>query len=102
VGNALRHHDRAEGRILVRAEILDAALRVAVSDDGPGVPPDCRERVFEPFRTLRPRDEREGAGIGLSIAKKLVELVGGTLELESPLADARGARFGFAWPLAVV
>ena len=48
---------------------------VFVSDDGPGIPPDNRARVFEPFFTTKVR----GTGLGLPVAKKIVEAMGGSL-----------------------
>jgi C4-dicarboxylate-specific signal transduction histidine kinase len=53
-----------------------------VCDDGPGIPVDNRARVFEPFFTTKVR----GTGLGLPVAKKIVEAMGGTLALtDSPL-----------------
>jgi len=51
--------------------------RIAVSDRGPGIPPDVHERVFEPFFTTRPG----GTGLGLSIVKRLIELLNGSIVL---------------------
>lgn len=55
------------------------ALEIRVSDDGPGIPADMRERVFQPFFSTK----EEGTGLGLSIARRIVEEHGGWLELES-------------------
>jgi signal transduction histidine kinase len=70
--NALKH-----ARSRVRVEIGPREL--AVTDDGPGVPAEERERVFERFVRLDPAGKGPGGGLGLSIARKLVELHGGTL-----------------------
>jgi signal transduction histidine kinase len=69
-----------------------------VVDDGPGIPPEHQQRVFQMFETLRPRDELEGTGIGLALVKKLVESHGGQIVLESE-AGVRGCTFRFTWPL---
>lgn len=71
-------------------------IEVTVTDNGPGIDPVFHERVFEPFQTLRPRDEVEGSGIGLTVVKKLVETRGGKVWLES--ARGEGAVFRFTWP----
>ena len=96
--NAMKHHDRSEGRIVVRLE-ADGSRRVfTVADDGPGVPPELQERIFEMFQTLRPRDEVEGAGMGLALIRKAARLYGGLLQVESPIADGRGCAFRLVWP----
>jgi signal transduction histidine kinase len=51
------------------------------------------------FQTLRPRDSVEGSGMGLTIAKTLVESIGGSLTLES---EGRGTTFRFTWPKSLV
>ena len=96
IGNAVKHHDRAEGTISVCVEDVGAHYEISVSDDGPGIPPDLQEKAFEMFQTLRPRDEVEGSGIGLAVVRKLVEWQGGRITIDSP-ADQRGTTFRFAW-----
>ena len=97
VGNAIKHHDRADGRVTVSARARDGWAEFTVEDDGPGVPAEYRDRVFGLFQTLRPRDEVEGSGMGLAIVKKTVEGRGGRIALET--AAGGGARFRFTWPL---
>ena len=74
-----------------------AALVIELADEGPGVPPEIRERVFEPFVTL---GKKHGTGLGLAVARRFVEDHGGHLELlpnlEPPL---HGARFRLTLPL---
>lgn len=96
IGNAIKHHDRADGHVHIRITEQAEALQICVEDDGPGIAPQFHQRIFEMFQTLQPRDEREGSGIGLTIVKKLVEHVGGRIWLES--SEGRGARFCFTWP----
>jgi two-component system OmpR family sensor kinase len=73
-------------------------VTIAVEDDGPGIPVEERERIFEPFYRLdRSRDRATGGfGLGLSIARKGVLLHGGTLQVET--APAGGARFVVVLP----
>lgn len=96
IGNAIKHHDRADGQVHIHIAEQPAAFQICVEDDGPGIAPQFHQRIFEMFQTLQPRDEREGSGIGLTIVKKLVEHVGGRIWLESH--EGRGARFYFTWP----
>ena len=78
--NAARHAP-AGSEITVSSARWRDALEIRVSDHGPGVPPDERERVFEPF--VRSETGREGgAGLGLSIARAIVENHGGKIWIE--------------------
>lgn len=97
--NAVKHHDRQSGRIIVTVEKLGRRVEISVADDGPGVAPEYHERIFELFKTLRPRDEVEGSGLGLAIARKQIERFGGRIRVISDPAEGRGTRFLFDWPL---
>jgi two-component system sensor histidine kinase ChvG len=77
---------------------------VQVDDDGPGIPPENLETVFERFYTSRPKGAAFGgnSGLGLSIARQIVEAQGGTLKAENlaaPSGDRIGARFTVRLPL---
>lgn len=97
LANAAKHHDRAEGRIHVHARHVDSWCEIRVSDDGPGVPPTAQERVFKLFQTATAA-ERGGSGIGLALTKRVVEVHGGNISVQSPLVDGRGACFCVRWP----
>lgn len=89
LGNAAKY---AEGRILLSAARDGGVLRIAVEDDGPGIPPEARQRVFEPFYRLEREQDyaANGYGLGLSITAKAVELHGGAIAIDdSPLGGAR-------------
>jgi signal transduction histidine kinase len=79
VGNAVRHARHVE----LSASQIDARVLITVTDDGPGIPPGDRERVFERFTRLSDARDRDsgGAGLGLPIVKELVRARGGTLRL---------------------
>lgn len=83
------------GSVVVRLEHRDAdgVLAFHVRDDGPGVPPELRERIFDPFVTTRPR----GHGFGLALAARAAEAHGGTLELRKP-ENGPGAWFVLTLP----
>ena len=98
VSNAARFTDA--GRIAIRAQRQDGSVLVSVSDTGPGVRPEDRERIFEPFcqGSGNPWRERGGSGLGLSISKQFVELHQGRIWLESELGV--GTTFSFELPLS--
>lgn len=84
VSNAIKYTPRG-GHVRVEAQCGPEDWCVIVSDDGPGIPPDSLERVFDPFFRL-PRDEHstiEGNGLGLSICRELTERLAGTIVLDS-------------------
>jgi signal transduction histidine kinase len=66
---------------------------VSVTDDGPGIPADKQEAVFQPLRRLHTWHEVPGTGLGLSVCRRIVEAHGGNIWVEDP--PARGARFSF-------
>lgn len=96
IGNAIKHHDRASGLIEVSVREGGSHHRFFVSDDGPGIPAEYRQSVFEMFKTLQPRDVVEGSGMGLTLVKKIVGRMGGQCGIDA--AAGRGAVFWFDWP----
>jgi signal transduction histidine kinase len=98
INNAIKHHDRESGSIQVSAEDLGDRIAFRVTDDGPGVPPTYRQRIFGLFSTLKRRDEVEGSGMGLAFVQKVVRKLGGQVAVEGP--EGRGAIFMFEWPKA--
>jgi len=96
ISNAIKHHHQpAQGRVTVRCEDAGAFYRFSVEDNGPGIARRFHEKIFVIFQTLLPRDQREGAGVGLSLVKKIIEEQGGTVEVESE--EGQGAIFRFTW-----
>jgi signal transduction histidine kinase len=91
--NAL-HATPAGGRVSLSAVAEGGRLTVAVTDTGPGVAPDQRERIWEPFYTTKQR----GTGLGLAIVRKRIEEVGGRARL-APSRPGEGARFELTLPL---
>jgi PAS domain S-box-containing protein len=96
IANAIKHHDAKHGTVTVSVEPKPDGLRFWVKDDGPGIPQQYAESVFEMFTTLKRRDVVEASGIGLALVRKLVKLQGGNCGVEP--ASGRGARIWFDWP----
>ena len=86
-----------QGRIRVSIRVDEAGARLAVEDDGPGVPPEARDRVFEAFFTTKPVGQ--GTGLGLSICARIAASYGGLLRFETPTGG--GARFILELPRPV-
>ncbi|GAB1269367.1 hypothetical protein NBRC116493_26200 [Aurantivibrio infirmus] len=99
ISNALKHHDKDNGKISIKCATLGTSLMFSVADDGPGIEIEHRDRVFDMFQTLRPRDEVEGSGMGLAIVKKTIESFGGLITLTPN--KPRGSIFSFSWPKQV-
>ncbi len=98
VGNALKfHRPGVQPQISISAEIVEGELRVSVADKGMGIEAAYAEKVFVIFQRLNGRDDYPGTGIGLAIAKKVVERHGGTIWFDSTLGE--GATFHFTLPL---
>jgi C4-dicarboxylate-specific signal transduction histidine kinase len=85
-----------KGQVAITCERAAGRVRIAVSDEGPGIERELRRKVFDPFFTTKPPGQ--GTGLGLSISRSIVESYGGTLELDAEAA--RGARFVIDLPAA--
>ena len=82
VANAVKYTP-AHGHISVAYRSVEGAVRIIVADTGPGIPPDRRTQLFEPFERLGAEYSNvEGTGLGLSLSSSLVQLMGGTIGLD--------------------
>lgn len=97
LGNALRH---AHSRVVVQLREAPGGVRIAVEDDGPGVPESQRERIFEPFSRLDETRSKSsgGYGLGLAIVRRIAERHGG--RIACGVAALGGARFELELPWA--
>ncbi|MGH7888226.1 MAG: sensor histidine kinase, partial [Candidatus Binatia bacterium] len=98
LSNAIKFTPEA-GRVAVLARVNRDSAEFSVTDTGIGIRPEDRERIFREFEQVEMSAERrfEGTGLGLTLAKKLVELQGGKMWLESEVG--KGSTFSFALPL---
>jgi signal transduction histidine kinase len=93
--NAIRHTP-ADGAVRIEARREPGELEVAVEDTGPGIPPESLDRVFDPFWRGDAARSTPGSGLGLALAKRIVEALGGHIRVES--TPARGSRFAVVLP----
>jgi signal transduction histidine kinase len=94
--NAVRHTP-ADGTVRLEAHRTNHALRVSVSDTGTGIAPEDASKIFEPFYRGDPARSGAGSGLGLTLAKRIVEGLGGAI---AAVDAGGGARFEVAIPLA--
>ena len=96
IGNAVKFTER--GSVTVECESDGDGVRVSVTDTGIGIRAEDQETIFQAFRQVDSGTNRryEGTGLGLPISKRLVELMGGRIEVESQWGS--GSRFGFTLP----
>ena len=98
IDNAIKY-GRTEGSVVVGgSRLADGRVETWVRDDGPGIPPDARERVFERFYRVDKARSREqgGTGLGLSIVKHIVQAHGGDVRVDGELG--KGTTFFFTLP----
>jgi signal transduction histidine kinase len=88
--NAIRHTP-ADGTVRIEASRERSGIEVAVEDTGEGIAPEALEHVFEPFWQADASRSGDGSGLGLALAKRIVESLGGRIEVRSSLAQ--GTRF---------
>lgn len=96
IDNAIKHHHCPLGHIRILVQDQGDFYQFAVADDGPGIAHNFHKKIFVLFQTIFARDVKENSGIGLAIAKKIVETEGGKIWLKSD--EGAGSTFYFAWP----
>lgn len=98
LSNAIKYMDKPQGEIRVGCSSGKEEWKFSVSDNGPGIEARHFERIFHLFQTLAPRDRVESTGVGLALVKKIVEMYGGRVWVES--AVGKGSTFFFTLPKA--
>ena len=96
IGNAIKYMDKPQGHIEVTCSSQGDEWQFGVSDNGPGINEKYFTKIFQMFQTLTRRDELESTGIGLAVVKKLVDLYGGQVWVESTVG--KGTTFYFTLP----
>jgi PAS domain S-box-containing protein len=96
LSNAIKYMDKPRGHIRVGCVEEENCWRFSIADNGPGIEEKYFEKIFQIFQTLRPRDEVESTGVGLTVVKKIIEMYGGKIWVES-VVD-KGSTFLFTLP----
>lgn len=94
--NAVKYMDKDNGVITVSSKDLDDKWELCVADNGVGIAPKYQEKIFQIFQTLKPKDETDSTGIGLSLLKKITHNWGGSIWIESK--ENEGCQFYFTIP----
>jgi len=97
ISNAIKHHHKASGIIVIKYHGDSKEHRLSIRDDGPGIAPHLQSLATEMFNTLEPRDIKEGSGLGLSIVKKAILRLKGRMNIVSD--GANGTRINLSWPV---
>ncbi len=96
ISNAIKYMDKPEGKIRIACSEEGMQWKFSVSDNGPGIKQQHFEKIFQLFQTLAPRDRVESTGVGLALVKKIVEMYGGHVWVESTVGQ--GSTFFFTIP----
>ncbi len=91
--NAIKFMDKPEGEINISCVDDASHWRFCITDNGPGISQRYHEKIFQMFQTLMPRDHTESTGIGLALVRKIVDMNGGQVWVESE--EGRGSKFFF-------
>ncbi len=96
LSNAIKYMDKPEGKIRINCCAEGRQWKFSITDNGPGIKQQHFEKIFQLFQTLAPRDRVESSGVGLALVKKIVEMYGGHVWVESALGE--GSTFFFTLP----
>ncbi len=96
ISNAVKYMDKEEGIIRIDFNENEEFWQFSINDNGPGIKQEYFEKIFQMFQTLLPRDQFESTGVGLPVVKKIVELYGGRIWVESQVG--KGSSFLFTIP----
>lgn len=96
LSNAINYMDKPAGIIRINCSAEGKQWKFSVADNGPGIRPQHFDKIFQLFQTLAPRDRVESSGVGLALVKKIVEMYGGKVWVESTFGE--GSTFFFTLP----
>jgi len=100
LGNALRYRGEAPPKVQVEARSEDDGWCFSIRDNGIGIQPEYKEKIFELFTRLHPNSEYRGSGMGLAICQRIIDRLGGRIWVESE--PGHGSAFFFVLPAAQV
>jgi signal transduction histidine kinase len=95
ISNAIKYHDKANGKVSVYHEDHGDHFTFFVKDDGPGIASHYHEKIFQIFQTLQDRDSFESTGVGLAIVKKILDENNEQIHIQSE--PGKGSVFSFTW-----
>ena len=87
LSNAIKYNDKPQGLITVTCEDKGDSWQFEITDNGPGIPEKDYERVFQIFQTVKPRDEVDSTGVGLTVVKKIINTLQGKIWIDSKLGE---------------
>ncbi|MCJ7812417.1 ATP-binding protein, partial [bacterium] len=96
LNNAVKYNDKPKGEIRIFYDTNNGYWKFGIADNGPGIHEKYYEKIFQIFQTLAPRDKIESTGVGLALVKKIVEMYGGKIWVESKVGY--GSTFFFTLP----
>jgi PAS domain S-box-containing protein len=96
LSNAIKYMDKPQGLIKICCEENRDFWKFSVKDNGPGIAEEYFEKIFQMYQTLEPQDNYESTGVGLTVVKKIVDLYGGKIWVESQ--EGQGSTFIFTIP----
>jgi signal transduction histidine kinase len=96
LSNAIKYMDKPQGLIEIGCEDDGDFWEFSIRDNGPGIEEKDYEKIFKIFQTLEAKDRRESTGVGLTVIKKIIEMYGGKIWLESEVGE--GSTFYFTLP----
>lgn len=98
VDNAVKHNRQKQSTVTISATENAGVWTFKIEDDGPGIDPRFHDKIFLPFRKLKPAVSSPGSGIGLALVKKTIDEYGGIIQIESDPAQGPGTTFLITWP----
>lgn len=97
ISNAIKHHDKENGKIEITYERIKDDHIIYIADDGPGIPEDLQDKAMQMFQTLQPRDRVEGSGMGLALVKRIISHNNGKFFIANETKI--GTKFVIHWPI---
>ena len=97
IENGIKYNTSLKPKIWIQSKMLDQMNQVSIIDNGIGIDKQFQKRIFGMFKRLHNREEYQGSGLGLSICKKIIENLGGSIRVESQ--SGKGSSFIFTLPI---